>query len=280
MRYALCNEVLGHLSFEAACRLMAEAGYEGVELAPATFARSVEQLNRDARAAIVRTAHTFGLEIVGLHMLLWGHDDLHVAHPDPAVRQRTAHYLEQLVLFAEAVGAPLMVFGSPKQRSTHSLQREEGPGEGTTITPAQAVQLWLDTLQPALRLCERSGVMILLEPLPPAETDVLNTLSEAVAILEQVRHPCLGTLLDVKGALSETDDVPALIRRFAPYIRHVHLNDADMRAPGFGPTDFTPILNALREVGYRGWCSVEPLDYSPDAEQVAWGAIRYLRQRG
>ncbi|GBC93420.1 D-tagatose 3-epimerase [bacterium HR15] len=268
MRYALCNEVLRHLSFEAACRWIAEAGYEGVELAPFTFAPAVEQIDASVRAAIVRTTHTFGLEIVGLHMLLWGRDDLHVAHPDPAVRLRTAHYLVQLVQFAEAVGAPLMVFGSPKQRSTIP-----------PITPAQAVSLWLDTLQPALRRCEQSGVMILLEPLPLAETDVLNTLGEAVAILEEVRHPCLGTLLDVKCALSETDDVPALIHQFAPYIRHVHLNDSGMRAPGFGPTDFAPILNALREVGYTGWCSVEPLDYTPDPQQVAWGAIRYLRQR-
>lgn len=265
MRYALCNEVLRHLSFEAACRLMAEAGYQGVELAPLTFAPSVDQLDADARAAIVRTARAFGLEIVGLHMLLWGRDDLHVAHPDPEVRRRTANYLVQLVRFAESVGAPLMVFGSPKQRSTIP-----------PITREQAFQLWLDTLQPALRRCEQSGVQILLEPLPPAETDVLNTLSEAVAILEQVRHPYLGTLLDVKCALSETADVPALIRQFAPYIRHVHLNDRDMRAPGFGPTDFAPILSALREVGYTGWCSIEPLDYTPDPEQIARGAIRYL----
>ncbi|MCS7064656.1 MAG: sugar phosphate isomerase/epimerase [Fimbriimonadales bacterium] len=267
MRYALCNVVLRHRSFEAACRVMAEAGYQGVELAPLVFAPSVELLDADARATIRRTANAFGLEIVGLHMLLWGRDDLHVAHPDPEVRRRTGEYLVQLVQFAESVGAPQMVFGSPKQRSTIP-----------PITREQALQLWLDTLQPALRACEQSGVLILLEPLPPAETDVLNTLSEAIAILEAVRHPCLGTLLDVKCALSETENVPALIRRYAPFIQHVHLNDRDMRAPGFGPTDFTPILSALREVGYSGWCSVEPLDYTPDPEQIAWGAIRYLLQ--
>ncbi len=266
MRYALCNEVLRHLSFESACRLMAEAGYEGVELAPFTFAPSVEVLDADARTAIVRTAKAFGLEIVGLHMLLWRRDDLHVAHPDPAVRRRTADYLVQLVHFAEDMGAPLMVFGSPAHRSTIP-----------PLTREQALALWLDTLQPALRRCERSGIRILLEPLSPAETDVLNTLSEAVAVLQAVRHPCLGTLLDVKCALSETDDVPALVRQFAPFLNHVHLNDRDMRAPGFGPTDFAPILNALREVGYSGWCSIEPLDYSPDPEQVARGAILSLR---
>jgi sugar phosphate isomerase/epimerase len=268
MRYALCNEVLRHLRFDAACQLMVEAGYQGVELAPMCFAPSVEQIDAAMRAAIRHTAHAAGLEIVGLHMLLWGQDDLHVAHPDPAVRRRTADYLVSLVEFAEAVGAPLMVFGSPKQRSTIP-----------PLTPQQALALWLDTLQPALRRCEQLGVLMLLEPLPPFETDVLNTLAEAVAVLDELRHPCLGTLLDVKCALNETDDVPALIRRYAPYLKHVHLNDRDMRAPGFGPTDFAPILQALQAVGYNGWCSIEPLDYAPDAEQVARESIRYLQTR-
>jgi sugar phosphate isomerase/epimerase len=268
MRYALCHEVLRHLNFEAACRLMAEAGYQGVELAPMCFAPSVEQIDASMRAAIRHIANAAGLEIVGLHMLLWGRDDLHVAHPDPQVRRRTADYLVQLVEFAESVGAPRMVFGSPKQRSTIP-----------PLTPPQALALWLDTLQPALRRCEQSGVLMLLEPLPPFETDVLNTLAEAVAVLDEARHPCLGTLLDVKCALSETHDVPSLIRQYAPYLQHVHLNDVDMRAPGFGPTDFAPILQALQEVGYTGWCSVEPLDYTPDAEQVARESIRYLQTR-
>jgi sugar phosphate isomerase/epimerase len=238
-----------------------------VELAPFTFAPSVDALDSEARAAIVRTTREFGLEVVALHMLLWGRDDLHVAHPDPEVRRRTADYLVQLVEFAESVGAPRMVFGSPAQRSTLP-----------PITREQALTLWIDTLQPALRQCERSGVMMLLEPLPPAETDVLNTLQETVEVLSRARHPALGTLLDVKCALSETDDVPALIRQFAPFLRHVHLNDRDMRAPGFGPTDFAPILHALAEVGYSGWCSVEPIDYTPDPEVVARGAIAYLRK--
>jgi D-psicose/D-tagatose/L-ribulose 3-epimerase len=181
MRYALCNEVLRHLRFDAACQLMAEAGYQGVELAPMCFAPSVEQIDAAMRAAIRHTAHAAGLEIVGLHMLLWGQDDLHVAHPDPAVRRRTADYLVSLVEFAEAVGAPLMVFGSPKQRSTIP-----------PLTPQQALALWLDTLQPALRRCEQLGVLMLLEPLPPFETDVLNTLAEAVAVLDELRHPSLG----------------------------------------------------------------------------------------
>jgi len=223
----------------------------------------VEQLDADARASIRATAEQYGLQIVGLHMLLWSPPGMHATHPDPGVRQATAAYLTELAQFCAEVGGRVMVFGSPKQR-------EAIPPH----TPDEAAQLWLETLQPALRVCEQEGILLLLEPLP--ETNVVQKLGEAVALVKQASHPNLRTMLDVKSALAETDDVPALIRQYAPFIAHVHLNDSNLCAPGYGETDFAPILNALREVGYQGWASLEPFDYYPDPETMTRESLRYL----
>ncbi|GIV08196.1 MAG: tagatose 3-epimerase [Fimbriimonadales bacterium] len=264
IRYALCNEVLRHLRWADACTLMAEAGYEGVELAPFTFAERVEFLDAHARSEIRRTAEQRGLTIVGLHMLLWSPAGLHATHPDRAIRQATAAYLVELARFCTDVGGKVMVFGSPKQR-------EAIP----PLTPSDAAQLWLETLQPALQICEQEDITLLLEPLP--ETNVVQKLSEAHALALQASHSNLRTMLDVKSALAETDDVPALIHQYAPYIAHVHLNDSNLRAPGYGETDFAPILTALRVVGYRGWASLEPFDYHPDPETMSRESLRYLQ---
>lgn len=264
IRFALCNEVLRHLSWDDTCKVMREAGYEGVEIAPFTFAESVEQLDREARLQIAHIARKHGLEIVGLHMLLWSPAGLHVAHPDLEVRQRTARYLVELVRFAESLGARVLVFGSPKARQSIPPH-----------TPEESAQMWLETLQPALRQCESAGTLILLEPLP--ETDVVQKLHEAVALVQQANHPCLKTMLDVKSALAETEDVPALIHRCMGHIAHVHLNDSNRRAPGYGDTDFKPILQALQAEGYTGWLSVEPFDYHPSPEVMAFETLRYLR---
>jgi len=257
--------VLRHLRWADACALLSSLSYEGVELAPFTFAERVELLDSDARAEIRRTAHQHGLEIVGLHMLLWSPSGLHATHPDPEIRNATAQYLVALVQFCADVGGQVMVFGSPKQRDALP-----------PLTPEQAASLWLDTLQPALRACEQHGILMLLEPLP--ETNVVQRLGEAVALVQQANHPNLRTMLDVKSALAETDDVPALIRQYAPYIAHVHFNDSNLRAPGYGDTDFAPILAALREVGYTGWVSLEPFDYYPDPETMARESLRYLQK--
>ena len=60
------------------------------------------------------------------------------------------------------------------------------------------------------------------------------------------------------------------------WIAHVHLNDRNRRGPGQGSDRFGPVLRALRETGYAGFCAVEPFDYHPDGPTCAARAIGYL----
>jgi len=61
------------------------------------------------------------------------------------------------------------------------------------------------------------------------------------------------------------------------YLRHVHVNDANGKGPGFGETEFIPILKNLIKNGYKGYISVEVFDFSPDPQTVASRSIGYLR---
>ena len=55
----------------------------------------------------------------------------------------------------------------------------------------------------------------------------------------------------------EEEDRPALIRKYAKYLAHYHANDENMNGPGFGDVDFGPIFQALRDIDYKGYMSVE-----------------------
>jgi sugar phosphate isomerase/epimerase len=122
------------------------------------------------------------------------------------------------------------------------------------------------------------GVRICLEPLAPPEADFLTTCAETVALLDRIDHPNFVLHLDVKAMSSESEPIPTLTRSYAPRTGHFHANDANRRGPGFGDTDFRPIIRALNDSSYSGWVSVEVFDYTPDPETIARESIRYLRE--
>ena len=266
MRYSICNETFQDWEWEPTCKRIAEIGYHGVEVAPFTLAADVREIAGPDRARIRSAAESAGLEIVGLHWLLVSPKGLSVTSPDPDLRQRTAEYLLALTQFCADLGGHIMVFGSPAQR-----WRQNGDSEAVTV------ERYAECLKPSLELAHRHGITICVEPLPPPEASFILTLAEAAAVIQRLDHPAARTILDVKSASSEGAPIPDLIHRHAPLIAHVHANDANRRGPGFGQTDFRPILGALAEIGYDGYVSVEVFDYSPDPETIATNSLAYLR---
>ena len=99
-RFAICNEVFGASQnmgdWRRVCEFVAAQGYEGIEVAPFTFAASVEDINAAARRELRGIAHGCGLEICALHWLLVSPPGLHLHSKERAVRRRTEDYLKSL----------------------------------------------------------------------------------------------------------------------------------------------------------------------------------------
>ena len=266
-KYAICNETFGNLEWAETCAQIASFGYDGVELAPFTLASDVRDISSQQRQAYRQTAQRDGLEIVGLHWLLVSPSGLSLTSPDDGVRAHTATYLASLVDFCADMGGKILVLGSPKQRRIPM-----GENIDTAIVRLQSA------LEPALERAAIHNLTLCLEPLPPPEADLILTLEDAVNVVERLQHPNLQTILDIKSASSEQASIPELARKFRSHIAHVHANDANRRGPGFGATDFIPVLHALHEIQYTGYVSVEVFDYTPDPITIARDSLTYLRQ--
>jgi sugar phosphate isomerase/epimerase len=266
MRFAFCNEGFGAHSWPAVCAALAEAGYEGVEIAPFTFEDDVREVPARRRAEIRQAAHDAGLEIVGLHWLLIKPEGLHISHTDTSVRGRTRDYLCHLTDFCADLGGEVMVFGSPRQR-----------GRVGDASRDQTWQWAAETLAGVMPVAQERSVTLCIEPLAPNETGFINTADEARRLVREIDSPSFRLMLDVKAMCAEGRPVADIIRESAPLLAHVHANDANRQGPGFGDVDFRPILRSLREVRYDGYVSVEPFEFLPDADTVARQCLRYLR---
>lgn len=267
MRFAFCNEGFGQRSWPAVCSALAEAGYDGVELAPFTLADTVRDISTRSRSDIRTAAHDAGLEVVGLHWLLVKPEGLHVSHPDSKVRARTRDHLCHLADFCADLGGRIMVLGSPGQR-----------GRVGDASPDDTWRWTAETVSGALPTAAERGVNLCVEPLGTDETDFITTAAEARRLVDEIGQPNFRLILDVKAMSSEHRPIPDIIREQRDCLAHMHANDANRRGPGFGDTDFRPILNALREVRYDGYISVEPFEFVPDVDIVARRSIRYLRE--
>jgi sugar phosphate isomerase/epimerase len=267
MKFAICNELFEGWPFDRVCGFVKSVGYDGLELAPFTLAPRITDVTSAQRAELRRQAVDSGVEIIGLHWLLAKTEGLYLTSPDRSVRERTAEYLVALAQACHDLGGTLMVFGSPKQRSLL-------PG----VTQEQAYSWAAETFRTAMPQVADLSVKICMEPLAPADTDFVQTCVDAVRLIEMVDHPNFVLHLDVKAMSSEPTPVAELIARHASRAGHFHANDANLRGPGFGDTDFVPIFNALRDARYDGWVSVEVFDYKPDPETIARQSIEYMRQ--
>jgi sugar phosphate isomerase/epimerase len=122
-------------------------------------------------------------------------------------------------------------------------------------------------------------VLYCVEPLSHLWTNFINTVTEATQLVKEVRHPNFKMVFDCRSASAQEKSVPeALLRALeSGYLRHVHVNDANGKGPGFGDIDFVPILKMLIKNSYKGYISVEVFDFSPDPQTVASRSIGYLR---
>jgi sugar phosphate isomerase/epimerase len=268
MRYAICNETFEGWDHERVCRFVAGLGYQGLEVAPFTLAPRITDVTAERRREMRRQAEANGLRIIGLHWLLAKTEGFQLTANDENVRQRTADYLVELARCCRDLGGELMVFGSPAQRRIPAGATRE-----------QAADWAVDTFRRALPGIAATGVKVCLEPLSPPEADFINTCAEAVAILDRLNHPSFVLHQDVKAMSTEAEPAADLVRRFSQRLGHFHANDVNRRGPGFGSTDFLPIFQALHEVKYQGWVSVEVFDYSPDPETIARESLRYMKEQ-
>ncbi len=267
MKFSICNEIFQGWKIDDTFTYAARLGYHGVEIAPFTLANSVTEISAAERQRIREAAGRAGIEISGIHWVLVKPEGLYMNHPDTTIRKRTSDYFCALVDFCADLGGKVMVVGSPKQRNILP-----------EVSPKQAAEWAAETFRPSVRRAEERAVTICFEPLAPVETNFINTAAEALEFVQRVPSPNFKIILDVKAMCSEAKPIPQIIRESWPNFTHFHANDKNFKGPGFGDVDFTPIAAALKQLGYKGFVSVEVFKFEEGPEVIATRSLEYMRR--
>jgi sugar phosphate isomerase/epimerase len=200
------------------------------------------------------TNHDLAIAAVGTGAGLLQHG-LSITDADDGKREAALDFVLSMIDFGGELGAPA-ILGSMQGRGS------------------------LDLLVSGLRLCgERAathGVPFIYEPLNRYETNLFNRLGDATKFLEQHDLKNVVLLADLFHMNIEEPDLAEAIREAGKHIGHVHFADSNRQAMGFGHTDATRVIAALRDIHYSGYLSAEifPL---PDAETAAQQTISSIR---
>ncbi|MFH1863113.1 MAG: sugar phosphate isomerase/epimerase family protein [bacterium] len=151
---------------------------------------------------------------------------------------------------------------------------------GTVSTAEDCTgRLTFNMLEDLLKAAEDVDVIIAVEPEP--ET-VLDGMYEFSTLACRMIGAPLGLNLDVGHAFLTEGNVVSVIREWAPFIVHTHLEDM-CRAqhvhllPGDGHLDLRQLVSALREHDYCGDLTLDLYDITDDPEK--WAEEAMLRCR-
>ena len=267
MKFAICNETFENGFQQEGLQRAKELGYTGVEVAPFTLGTYAHEITKDARLQYRSLVQDLGLEIIGLHWLLAKTQGFHLTTSDHAIRAKTADYFKHLIELCADLGGNIMVLGSPAQRNFPESMTHDQASENAART--------LEQIVPAL---EASHIRLAIEPLGPQEGNFLNHASQARTLIDRIGSPNVRLHLDVKAMSSEGIPIETIIRDNADLVIHFHANDPNKLGPGMGDVDQAPIFQALEDIRYNGWVSVEVFDYSPGVETILQKSMETMQR--
>jgi D-psicose/D-tagatose/L-ribulose 3-epimerase len=253
--------------------LIKDAGFDGVEvplLRPAEF-----------QASEIRTAvASHGLECTACTVLV---DGLSLISPSADIRRRTRVHLEDIAKAAADAGIA-MVAGPLYSPVGYLPGRRRTDDEWKWAV--EGFQSVGDTLS-------ANGVTFAVEPINRFETYFLNTAADAAMLAEQIGHPNIGILFDTFHANIEEKEIAAGYRTVGAHLKHVHTCENDRGIPGSGHVEWEQVFEALRDMKYDGWLTIEGFgfalkdlsaaaaiwrDIERTPESIAFEGVKFLKK--
>lgn len=231
------------LDREVAERMRAH-GFTGVEIAPTKYWPDITRV-ADADLARVRQRwNEQGIEIVAMQALLFGKPELRVFGDEPT-RDRLLEHLEACNRIAAALGARVLVFGSPKNRKREGLSDEA------------ALEIASAFFGRAGEAAARHGVCLCIEPNPSAyDCDFVTTMREARELVTRVGHPGFGLHGDLGQLVMTGEPIAAAIGDARGMLRHFHASEPSL-APVASSESHVAAAAALRAIEYPNVVSIE-----------------------
>jgi D-psicose/D-tagatose/L-ribulose 3-epimerase len=178
---------------------------------------------------------------------------------DEDIRRGAFQYIEESIIRTAEMGGT--IFSGPMYSAEGKI------GIFTAERRKVFEDRFLQAMGKLMATAANYGVIVCLEPANRFETCFINTVDQAVAIVDLVDHPSFGILLDAFHMSIEESSFGSAVRRAGHRLKHFHACENHRGIPGAGLVRWDEIKNALLDIGYSGSLTIE--SFTPDIPQLA-----------
>ena len=136
----------------------------------------------------------------------------------------------------------------------------------------------IDSLTELEKVAQETDTYIYLEPLNRYQDHMLNTLADAVSIIDAGNFKRVKITADFYHMAIEEDDISESLRKYKEYIGHIHIAENHRYQPGTGSIDWARHMETLKEIGYEGPVVNEGRIRGEDPLKVYQESVNFMRQ--
>ena len=264
MKLAISNIAWDNSELDEHLKLVKRLGCQGIELAPSCIWSEPVNTSDLERKTLKEKIKEIGLEIVGLHALLFTKPELELFASTQS-RLETGEYLKKLFKLCQDLGGKTLIFGSPKNRKLNGKSCKE------------CLQIAVGFFKTLMSSAQQYNVILCIEPLSIKESDFITSSEEAISLIESVSHTNFGLHLDAKAMIEANEDFETVFRKYGKLLRHFHVGDSGLTPPGSMGFNHKAIGDALCSCGYKGFVSIEMRRGFDPSREIIEKSINYVK---
>jgi sugar phosphate isomerase/epimerase len=271
MKLAYSTNAFKRYSLNEAIRMIAEIGYEGIELlcdTPHAYPPAFQDKEIDS---FKNQIAKFRLDISNLNAFtLYSISDVY--HPswiedDKASRELRITHTINCIKLAKKIGVK-------------NLSTEPGGPLSVNKTNIKYLEkLFMEGLNRVVPIAEQENIIILIEPEPNL---LLENSNQFLNFIKNLSTDNVRLNFDIGHFYCVGEDPTDLIYKLSEYTEHFHLADiASNRIhnhliPGEGSINFRSVFKAIEAIGYKGFVTVELYPYQLCPKEAGKKAYEYL----
>jgi sugar phosphate isomerase/epimerase len=249
MKYAVSSWIYGNEPLEKSLARLQRFGYDAVELT-AEAEMDVARIRNLVSRYKLRVSNLLGNWSWPLRRDL--------CNPDPQVRTQAINYAKRAIDLAREFGAlSLGVVPSAVCKPGPLAARED------------EIRWAADSIADAGEYAAQLEIYLTIETVNRYEAYLVNTVDQALDLVSRVGSPYVKLLLDLFHLNIEEPDLILAVFRAGDLIYNVHAADSNRGAVGNGHTDFKSIVQALKQIQYPHYLTLEPVPREADLTNIS-----------